>query len=137
VGESLALELEPLGTLKAFPEHVTFPSSFVRPSLSARRIRVDPLPPAADPEWLRAGGRLKDGRRKQEEGKYFASSVLRLPSFSYLLYSSTMSCSCTGRLICSRVGSEAILPVIAPASNDSHSGTPRPFTSSSACWIVG
>ena len=48
-----------------------------------------------------------------------------------------MSCSCTGRLICSRVGSEAMRPDIVPASNDSHSGTPRPFTSSSACWIAG
>ena len=28
-------------------------------------------------------------------------------------------------------------PDIVPASNESHSGTPRPFTSSSACWIAG
>jgi len=28
-------------------------------------------------------------------------------------------------------------PDIEPASNESHSGTPRPLTSSSACWIAG
>ncbi len=58
--------------------------------------------------------------------------IVKLWSY-HLLYNSTISCSCTGRLICARVGSEAIRPVIEPASNESHSGTPRPFTSSSAC----
>ena len=28
-------------------------------------------------------------------------------------------------------------PAMVPASNESHSGTPRPLTSSSACWIAG
>src|SRR5678815_4771226 len=63
--------------------------------------------------------------------------VVALGVDSYLLYSSTISCSCTGRLICSRVGSEAMRPAMAPESNESHSGTPRPLTSSSACWIAG
>jgi hypothetical protein len=45
-----------------------------------------------------------------------------------------MSCSWTGRLICSRVGSDITLPD-AP-SKVSHAGTPRPFTSSIAWTIV-
>src|SRR5688500_12148345 len=56
---------------------------------------------------------------------------------TYLLYNSTMSCSCPGRLICSRVGSEPIFADISAESHCSHSGTPRPLTSSSACRIAG
>src|SRR5205823_10674836 len=56
---------------------------------------------------------------------------------AYFEYSSTISCSWTGRLICSRVGIELTRPVMEFGSNDSHSGMPRPFTSSIACSIVG
>src|SRR6266511_1745006 len=56
------------------------------------------------------------------------------PDLPYLLYNSTINCSCTGRLICSRVGTDTTLPDISPSS-DSHSGTPRPLTSSTACRI--
>src|SRR5207244_5795223 len=56
---------------------------------------------------------------------------------TYFEYNSTISCSCTGRLICSRVGIELTRPLIVFASNDSHSGMPRPLTSSMACSTVG
>src|SRR5262245_44370036 len=52
---------------------------------------------------------------------------------NYFEYNSTISCSCTGRLICSRVGMETTRPEMAAGSNRSHSGMPRPFTSSIAC----
>src|SRR5262245_15055297 len=55
---------------------------------------------------------------------------------TYFEYNSTISCSCTGKLICSRVGTDLTLPVIVFGSNDSQSGMPRPFTSSIACSIV-
>src|SRR5512139_1264986 len=61
----------------------------------------------------------------------------QLPTANYFEYNSTISCSWTGRLICSRVGIEPTLADIAAWSNDSHSGTPRPLTSSSACRIAG
>src|SRR5262245_60329112 len=59
------------------------------------------------------------------------------PVSDYFEYNSTISCSCTGRLICSRVGTEPIFADSAAGSNCSHSGTPRPFTSSRACRIAG
>ena len=62
-------------------------------------------------------------------------SPFRRPGPSLLLYfeySSTINCSCTGRLICSRVGSAATRPVMVDASNSSQSGIPRPLTSSMA-----
>src|SRR6187549_3374518 len=70
-------------------------------------------------------------------------SILRVPRYlrglrvCYFEYNSTISCSCTGRLICSRVGTDPILPDSAFGSNCSHSGTPRPLTSSSACRMAG
>src|SRR5262245_35295982 len=66
--------------------------------------------------------------------------VTKLPTYQFSLYfeyNSTMSCSCTGRLICSRVGVDATRPDIVFGSNDSHSGMPRPLTSSIACSSVG
>ena len=56
---------------------------------------------------------------------------------AYFEYSSTINCSCTGRLICWRVGTETTRPEIDEESKDSHSGIPRPFTSSMACSTVG
>ena len=50
----------------------------------------------------------------------------------YFEYNSTINCSCTGRLIWSRVGSEATRPVMVDASNSSQPGIPRPLTSSMA-----
>src|SRR5437763_14656112 len=51
----------------------------------------------------------------------------------YFEYNSTISCSCTGRLICSRVGIDTIRPVMLFTSKDSQPGIPRPLTSSIAC----
>ena len=44
--------------------------------------------------------------------------VGRAKALRYFEYNSTISCSCTGRLICSRVGSEATRPDSAFGSND-------------------
>src|SRR5204863_6101591 len=74
----------------------------------------------------------------ERESFVFFVSFMADPSCSswpYFEYSSTMSCSCTGRLICSRVGTELIFAATSPASSWSHSGTPRPLTSSIA-WTI-
>src|SRR4030081_972388 len=90
---------------------------------------------------LRAGGWLRQPnlelRTQNLELKLWNfSSEFKVLSF-YFEYSSTISCSCTGRLICSRVGIDMIRPVIVVASNESHPGMPRPLTSSIACSSVG
>ena len=124
VGEGLALEFEPLGPLKTFPQHVL--STFGR--TPCRATAGPALTPAS---------RRRSGKARGHDG-YPADRCCRAASRSaYFEYNSTINCSWTGRLICSRVGSEAMRPDIVPASNDSHSGTPRPFTSSSACWMAG
>src|SRR5581483_9652950 len=64
-----------------------------------------------------------------------AASEAPIPG--YFEYNSTISCSCTGRLICSRVGIETTRPVVDAGSNESHSGMPRPLTSSFACSMAG
>src|SRR6516164_4661162 len=71
---------------------------------------------------LRAGGSRANGSE---------------PRADYFEYNSTISCSCTGRLICSRVGIDTMRPDTVLGSKDSHSGIPRPFTSSIACSTVG
>ena len=108
VGERLALELEPLGSLKTFPEHRACPFAN-GPADGPPDLQVTAdLPPQVCVR-LRAGGCEVELNWKVE---------LEIPSLSssltsaYFEYSSTISCSCTGRLICSRVGIEMMRPVI-------------------------
>src|SRR4029079_17520663 len=83
VGEGLALEFEPLGPLKTFPQHVSDYLSFGRPVVNVRRTcDCAPCLPPQVLERLRAESVGGVNRR-------------------YFEYNSTMSCSCTGRLICS------------------------------------
>src|SRR5262249_13021358 len=86
---------------------------------------------------LRAGGRERTtvGRVLSDPPNLPGPEGPGLPV--YFEYNSTISCSCTGRLICSRVGIETTRPVMVFVSNESHSGIPRPLTSSIACSIVG
>ena len=96
VGEGLALELEPLRPLKTFPQHVSVFLSVERPAWPPPDL---PLSPASRRRPGKAAG---GGPRSCRD--------LQVRPTAYFEYSSTMSCSCTGRLICSRVGSEATRP---------------------------
>src|SRR5262249_31213291 len=150
----LALKLQPLRPLKSFPEHCNFPSIQRGVNAAPPDLPFRPPSPTASPETAADGGLrayavdsqlpIPTSQRTSnaEEpiggwmlGILWEVGVAELGIDTYLLYSSTISCSCTGRLICSRVGSDEMRPLIWPASNDSQSGMPRPFTSSIACWM--
>ena len=140
IGQGLTLEFEPLGTLKTFPQHdVDLSFRHRGPAPGARLPQTcgtHRRPPAAG---LKSCGPAMGTIATDTDS---TSHLLETdaprrakcrPCSAYFEYSSTMSCSCAGRLICSRVGSDDTRPDSAAGSRRSQSGMPRPFTSSIAC----
>ena len=146
VGERLALELQPLRPLKTFPQHLVSSFRVRRPIPRAPPdLPFRSPPPAAGlggcgpAGYVERVGQFRAVRTALTRRSPRASSA-REPS--YLQYSSTISCSCTGRLICSRVGSDAMRPVSSPRRTRATPGcrAPSPLPSragsSAFCALV-
>ena len=131
IRQGFTFEIQTLGPLKTFPQHCCRPFACGR----------SPGPP----DLLL----MSPASRRRSEGcgpMIGVCCAFLLPSLAgsedpartavpYFEYSSTISCSCTGRLICCRVGSDEMRADEPEASTVSHSGTPRPLTSSIACLM--
>jgi hypothetical protein len=96
VGEGVALEVETLGTLKTFPEHGYFLSPTGR-QFRPPDLHVDPPASRCRSVKLRAVGWLDHEGHDDHEKISCPSCAWWFPYFEY---NSTISCSCTGRLIC-------------------------------------
>src|SRR4029079_10605513 len=103
--QRLALEPQPLWPLKTLPQHGYCPF-------------------AAAPSGLPDLHCWSPTSRRRSESCGPVTGTCR---DAYFEYNSTISGPCTGRLICSRVGSDDTRPASLAESKLSHSGIPRPF----------